>query len=216
MRDKFKKFGGERIPDIIEYLKNWISQNPDVTISVGCDSVQKINNTMFGCAIMLYNSDIKNGAHVVFFRETYPKIRDNHERLYKESQMAYELAQFLDEELSKFYKRGDLDDFSRKMYKFHLMKCSGEYDQINPQDLKAYVDKISLSESDRSIDYHLVDIHLDFNPSDHTPHPRGRTNNKSNSAYRAYVPWLRGMNWRTWAKPMSFAASCAADLILCD
>lgn len=40
------------------------------------------------------------------------------------------------------------------------------------------------------------------------------TNNKSNSAYNAYVPGLRGMNYRVYAKPSSFAATSAADLLL--
>ena len=29
-RDKFKKFGGDFIPDIIEYLKNYINKDPGV------------------------------------------------------------------------------------------------------------------------------------------------------------------------------------------
>jgi predicted RNase H-related nuclease YkuK (DUF458 family) len=35
-------------------------------------------------------------------------------------------------------------------------------------------------------------------------------------AYKAYAPWLRGMGFRTWAKPMAFAATSAADLLLKD
>jgi predicted RNase H-related nuclease YkuK (DUF458 family) len=35
---------------------------------------------------MLYNTDIKKGAHVVFFRESCAKIRDTQSRLYKEAQ----------------------------------------------------------------------------------------------------------------------------------
>jgi hypothetical protein len=35
----FKKFGGEMIPDIIEYL-NFLEKDPTATITIGCDSVQ--------------------------------------------------------------------------------------------------------------------------------------------------------------------------------
>ena len=35
-------------------------------------------------------------------------------------------------------------------------------------------------------------------------------------AYRAYVPWLRGMNYRVYAKPLAWGATSAADLLLQD
>ena len=48
-RNKFKKFGGERIPDVIEYIKDYIKENPKVTISLGCDSVQRRRKTIYSC-----------------------------------------------------------------------------------------------------------------------------------------------------------------------
>jgi hypothetical protein len=39
-KNRFKRFGGDYIPDIIEYLSDYISKDPGVTISVGCDSIQ--------------------------------------------------------------------------------------------------------------------------------------------------------------------------------
>ena len=82
-KNKFKRFGGEFIPDIVEYLKGCIESDPTVTITVGCDSIQKRKRTIYAITIMLYNTDIRKGAHVVFFRESCPKIRENQERLYK-------------------------------------------------------------------------------------------------------------------------------------
>jgi len=84
IRKRFKKFGGEFIPDIIEYLKEYINQEPNVTISLGCDSVQKRRKTIYAITIMLYNTDIKNGAHVIFLRLNINKVRNNVERLHKE------------------------------------------------------------------------------------------------------------------------------------
>ena len=118
-KSKFKRFEGEYIPDIIEYLRDYIEKEPGVTISVGCDSIQKRRRTLYAMAIMMYNTDIKRGAHVVFFRESSPKIKDNNERLYKEAQYAHDLGVYLDEELSKFYTRKDLSDVERKRYKYH-------------------------------------------------------------------------------------------------
>jgi len=210
------KFEGEKINDIIEYLRFHIKKNPNITISVGCDSVQKKRKTMYACTVMMYDSDIRNGAHVVFFRENVSKIKDNHERLHREVQIAYDVAEFLNKELCEFYIRKDVNTFQRKLYKFHLMKCSGQYDMVKPQDIEKFVNSLILTESEISMDYKLVDIHLDFNPKDSTLTNRGKSTNKSNVAYRSYVPWLRGMNFRTWAKPMSYAATSAADILLQD
>ena len=79
-KTKFKRFGGEYIPDIIEYLKSSLEKDPGLTISVGCDSIQKRRKTIYAITIMLYNTDIKRGAHVVFFRESCPKIRETQSR----------------------------------------------------------------------------------------------------------------------------------------
>lgn len=213
-RTKFKKFGGEFIPDIVEYLRNHISENPNVTISVGCDSVQKRKRTFYALTIMMYNNDIRNGAHVVFFRQSFDKIKDNHERLQKEALLAYELAEFLNTELSPFYQRVDISDYNRKYYKYHLMKSTSEFSYLQPQDVSKYVNNISLTDAEKSVEYKLVDIHLDFNPFESTQHSKGRTNNRSNLAYKAYIPWLRGMNYKVFCKPMSHAATGAADLLL--
>ena len=71
-RDRFKKFGGQFIPDIIEYLKEQLEIDPGMTISVGCDSIQLRRRTIYAITIMMYNSEVKKGAHVVFFRDSCP------------------------------------------------------------------------------------------------------------------------------------------------
>ena len=78
-KSKFKRFGGEYIPDIIEYLKDYLKDDPTATITVGCDSIQKRRRTVYAITIMMYNTDLRNGAHVIFFRESCDKIRDNQE-----------------------------------------------------------------------------------------------------------------------------------------
>ena len=62
----------------------------------------------------------------------------------------------------------------------------------------------------------LVDLHVDFNPFEGNINEKGVRKHKSYAAYKAYAPWLRGMGFRTWAKPMAFAATSAADLLLKD
>ena len=207
-KDKFKKFGGQYIPDIVEYLREYLDKDPTVTISVGCDSVQMRRRTVYAITIMLYNTDIKRGAHVVFYRESQTKIRDNNERLFKEAQYLHDLGTYLDEELSKFYKRSDLTEYEKRRYKYHLAKCNGEYDHVPSHQEEGVIKNLTLLPSDQ-MDWRLVDLHVDFNPSE------GKSGkNKSNTAYRSYVPWLRGLGFRTWAKPLAYASTSAADLLL--
>ena len=215
-RNRFKKFGGSYVTDIVEYLKSYLEKDPTTTISVGCDSIQKRKRTIYACTIMLYNQDIRNGAHVVFFRENVDKIKDNFERLHKEAQFCHDISEFLNKELEPFYSRKDLNEYERKKYKFHLMRCEGKYDYVPPHQEETFIKNISLSEYERVNNYNLVDIHVDFNPRSGSISERGVSKNKSYLAYNAYVPWLRGLNYRVWAKPQSPASSSAADLLLQD
>jgi len=214
LKEKFKKFGGDFIPDIIEYIKSFIEKNPSVTISVGCDSIQKKKRTVYAVAIMLYNTDIKSGAHVVFFRESITKVKDNFERLQKESQYVLEIGEFLNKELEDFYNRNDLSIQERKRYKYHLAKCRGEY--LNTNDETSSIRCMLLTENEKVCQYKLVDLHLDFNPFEGKMDNRGYARNRSHLSYKTYVPWLRGMGYRVWVKPLSFSASCAADLLVQD
>jgi predicted RNase H-related nuclease YkuK (DUF458 family) len=217
VRNKFKKFGGEFIPDIIEYLRECIDRDPDITISLGCDSVQRRRKTVYAITLMIYNTDIRNGAHVVFFRENILKVRDNFERLHKEADYVHQIGEFLEEELSKFYVRKDLSDYERKRYKYHVAKCNGEYSHVSHFNEDGFIDRnIVITQADLSMPTKLVDIHVDFNPFEGSKDQKGNVKNRSNLSYKAYVPWLRGMGFRVWAKPLSYAATSAADLLLKD
>jgi len=216
VRKRFKKFGGEFIPDIVEYLRSYIEKEPNVTISVGCDSVQKRRRTIYAITIMLYNTDYRNGAHVVFFRENITKIRDNFERLHKEAQYALEIGEFLQKELEPFYKRQDLTISETKRYKFHVEKCNGLHQHISQFDEDIFIKHLNITEAEKHTEFKLIDLHLDFNPVEGTQDKKGNAKNRSNLSYKTYVPWLRGMGFRVWAKPLSYAATSAADLLLQD
>jgi len=214
-KNRFKKFGGDYIPDIIEYLRDYINNDPGVTISIGCDSIQKRRRTVYAITIMMHNGDLRHGAHVVFFRESCPKIRENQERLYKEAQWVHDVGTYLHEELSQFYQRNDLTDLERKRYKYHLLKCAGEYSHVPIHQEEAVLNALFLTPADMT-DFRLVDIHVDFNPFEGTMNERGVTKNKSYIAYKSFTPWLKGLGFRVWSKPMAFASTSAADLLLQD
>jgi predicted RNase H-related nuclease YkuK (DUF458 family) len=216
MKSRFKKFGGEFIPDIVEYLKKHLFDNERITISVGCDSIQRRRKTVYAITIMMYDSDIRNGAHLVFYRENISKVRNHYERLQKEAELALEVANFLNDELKEFYQRKDLTDLERRRYKFHLGKCQGDYSHVALHGEDSFIRNISLTPSDREIIYKLVDIHVDFNPFEGFVDKKGNAKNKSNMAYKTMVPWMRSLGYRVFAKPLSYAASSAADLLLQD
>jgi predicted RNase H-related nuclease YkuK (DUF458 family) len=198
----------------VEYLKDQIDRDPNITISLGCDSVQRHRKTLYAVTIMIYNTDIRNGAHIVFFRENQIRIKDNQERLQKEAFIVHEIGEYLNTELSKFYTRKDLTDLSRKHYKFHLERCLGKYDYVKLNDEENVIKNITLTESEKGINFNLIDLHLDFNPSEGKVDKRGYSTNKSNVTYKSFVPWLRSIGYRVWVKPLAHASTSAADLLL--
>jgi predicted RNase H-related nuclease YkuK (DUF458 family) len=216
LKERFKTFGGDFISDITEYLKDYINLNPNVTISVGCDSVQRRRKTIYAVTLMMYNEDYKNGAHLVFFRQNVQKVRDNFDRLQKEVEILQEVADFLQSELETFYTRKDLTVIGRKKYKFHLNQCNGDYTELPLMNELDFTKNLSLTDHEKVQDFKLVDIHVDFNPFEGKLDHRGYSVNKSNVSYKSFVPWLRGIGYRVWAKPKAYAASSAADLLLKD
>jgi predicted RNase H-related nuclease YkuK (DUF458 family) len=203
-RKRFRKYNGEEIGDIIDYLSVIIKSNPEITIAVGCDSKQKRRITLYACTIMMYNKTIRNGAHVVFFRKSFPKIKNLFQRLTKEAEIALEVSEFLEKNLK--WNRRDLTDFERKSYKYHLEKCNGRFIE-DPHNLEGYIKNLQLSPADTSIDFRPFDIHLDFNPVENFK-------NKSNPVYKSFVPYLRGSGWRVFVKPIAWGSTSAADLLV--
>ena len=212
---RFKKFGGEFIPDIIQYILDYTKNDPNITISLGCDSIQRRRKTVYAITLMMYNTDIRNGAHVVFFRENINKVRDNFDRLHKEAQYVHEIGEFLQRELEGKYFRKDLSEIERRKYKFHVAKCNGEYSHVSYNE-DVVVQNISLSDHEKNTPFKLIDLHVDFNPVEGKLDGRGFAKNRSNLSYKTYVPWLRGMGYRVFAKPAAHCATSAADLLLKD
>jgi len=73
---KFKKFGGEVIEDVTEYIKDYIKRSNNIRIIVGCDSQQKRRITLYAITIVLYDKEIHKGAHVLFLRQKTKKNKD--------------------------------------------------------------------------------------------------------------------------------------------
>lgn len=211
-KSKFKKFGGEQIPDVIEYIREIMEREPGSVVSVGCDSIQVRRRTIYAVTVMIYDTEVKKGAHVVFFRESCPKIRETQERLYKEAQFLHDVGTWINDELEKAGVTRDLPELEKRKYKYHLQKCAGEYANVELHNEEAVVRNLIMTDGDL-MDTKVIDLHVDFNPFESSQYEKGHRN-KSFIAYKSYVPWLRGLGYRVWAKPMAFAATSAADLLL--
>lgn len=206
LNNSFKKFGGEKIISIVDYLKENLDKDPNLTISIGCDSKQLRHKTMYANTVIMYNEELHNGAHVVFNRTSIDRVPDTFTRLYHEAEYMNELGNFIHDSLSE-YKRNDINEYSRKKYKFHLMQHSGKYQKLEPYEEYNVIKSLFLSEEEKLQEFKLVDIHLDYNMID-------EPKNRSYVLTRSTVPWLRSQGFRAWTKPFASAASSCADLLL--
>ncbi len=207
INSSFKKFGGHKIPNLIDYLKEKLEQDPQLTISIGCDSKNMRSKTAYAVTVVLYNHFLKNGAHVIFNRIYFDKFVDTFTRLYNEAEMMNELGNFIHANLFDF-KRNDLDIDSRKKYKFHLQQYNGKFQDLNPIDEYNVINSTFLTDDELNAEYKICDVHLDYNICD------GNGKNRSYALTKSTVPWLRSQGFRTFIKDKSFAASSAADLLL--
>lgn len=205
LKNIFRKVTGERIPDIIEYLKEYIQDNPTVTISIGCDSSRKKHGILYATTIMLHDHTVRDGAHVVFYRKKIKEKLDIFNRLYKEGEMILEVANYINDNLKNFHTRKDMSDENIKKYKLHLDQHKGNNVFIDGTDEEKLLKSIMVTNKDRLIEYKVCDIHLDYNID------YGKGRNKSHNVFKAVVPWFKSSGYRVWCKPYSPASSSMAD-----
>lgn len=93
---QFKTLYGKQIPDLVEYIREYVSSRENVEILIGSDSQCYGNKkTVYGVVIALYTKG--KGAHVLCSRETVPMERNTSTRLLTEVWKSIEVAEFLKE-----------------------------------------------------------------------------------------------------------------------
>ena len=93
---QFRTLYGTPVPELIEYVREYISTREYVEILIGCDSQCYGNKkTVYGVVIALYTPG--KGAHVLCRREIVPMEHNIPSRLLKEVWMSIELAEYLKE-----------------------------------------------------------------------------------------------------------------------
>jgi predicted RNase H-related nuclease YkuK (DUF458 family) len=96
MVNKFRTLYGKQIPNIVDYIKNYLKDRDDVELLIGADS-QSFSNciTKYGIVIAMYSKG--KGAHVVCTRETLPIEWNTQTRLLNEVWKSIQVAEFLKE-----------------------------------------------------------------------------------------------------------------------
>ena len=87
----WRDLGTGKQVSLIDYLKDWLGNNPDHRLYIGCDSHNSGNRTTFAVAIVLHHSS--KGGHVIYSKLVTPKMTSKHERLWKEVELSVETAQ---------------------------------------------------------------------------------------------------------------------------
>jgi predicted RNase H-related nuclease YkuK (DUF458 family) len=94
--NNFKTLHGTPVPDIINYIKDYLSERNEVDLLVGSDSQSYSNSkTVYGVVIALYTRG--KGAHVLCTKDTTPFEKDTSSRLMTEVWKAVEVAEYLRE-----------------------------------------------------------------------------------------------------------------------
>ena len=93
---QFRTLYGKNVPDIVEYIREYVSTRESVEILIGSDSQCYGNKkTVYGVVIALYTPG--RGAHVLCTRETLPMEYNTPTRLLNEVWKSIELAEWLKE-----------------------------------------------------------------------------------------------------------------------
>ena len=105
----FKKFTGEKLENVAEYVKKYCDEhkNVDIEILIGTDSQNKAHHTTYSTVIVLYTPS--HGGHCIFKRWKTPKETVRQVRLLKEVEESLNTANELVEAGCKKPKYIDID-----------------------------------------------------------------------------------------------------------
>ena len=93
----FKKSSGEKVPNLEEYVKEYVNTHKNIDVMVGTDSQSKGSKTVFSTVVAMYDhgDGIQgHGAHCIFKRWTTPRYKKEQrfERLIKETEESINTA----------------------------------------------------------------------------------------------------------------------------
>lgn len=138
MENKFKKFGGEEIANVGEYLREYLKKYPNTSVYVGTDSKARRGKVTYATCICLYDEIRKDGVHYIFKRDAEIGKLDIFSRMWREVEKSVEVAEMLEVELEGHLKRYSIEDLmvmrnpAGGYYKVNQNKLVGIDVDINP------------------------------------------------------------------------------------
>ena len=121
---------------VFEYTLDYIAQNPEVEVHVGCDSQNYWNHTVYVTTLVFRYPG--HGGHVIYKKEKVPVIRDLWTKLWGELERSLNLAIELDEKIGLRVHQIDLDFNSDPEYPSHkLLSAATGYAQSMGFNAKA-------------------------------------------------------------------------------
>lgn len=116
----FRKYNGEKIDDVYEYIANIVNSDPSINVAIGCDSAQMRHKTQYAVTVVTHSDTYRHGAHVVYCKFKIDKVKNRFNRLWKECEYVFEIAEKMHEHLEKIeYKRNTEKTFY-KLVDVHL------------------------------------------------------------------------------------------------
>jgi predicted RNase H-related nuclease YkuK (DUF458 family) len=112
---KFKRLTDYKTVDVKEYVTDYIINNDDITVYVGCDSQQYGRELKYATVIVLYRQG--KGGHVLFKAERVPAIREVKMKILGEVQRSIDVATYLKYECGIDVHEIDLDINDDPYYK---------------------------------------------------------------------------------------------------
>jgi predicted RNase H-related nuclease YkuK (DUF458 family) len=91
--DKYRKFTGEKIASVGDYVVDYVNSHEDIEIMVGTDSQNRGDFTVYSTVIALYTPG--HGAHCIFRRWREKRERVRSVRLMNEVWASVECAEYL-------------------------------------------------------------------------------------------------------------------------
>lgn len=94
MDRKFKSLTNGAVIDLIPYLEEKLMGSDDIQMYIGSDSQNIAGKTVYALVIVLHYGN--HGGHVIYSKQTLPRIQDRFTRLWTEVEDSVELAQYLE------------------------------------------------------------------------------------------------------------------------
>ena len=154
MKNKFKKFGGEVIEDLGQYIRDYLKRFPGTSLYIGADSAERGRQILYTTVVAFYDEFRRDGVHYIFKKELAPNERmwvertgnkdvdkatvkaakeaNVYNKIYGEVERVLALGQYLETELEGVVKRKSTEELIKLGISPHQNRLIDIDVDINP------------------------------------------------------------------------------------